>query len=401
MAKKKNKTSATKKAATKKPAPKPVKQKEVKLPTEQKKEWVALFSESGSEIVELVKDLGYWPGTIITNNFLKTSWDKEIVKREEAVTDKKKKTVHTVNVTQAKTANFIHRYAQFDDSQVTLHDWNKKIPAEIKTGYTITKGKPIFDVEEEAPIAGHPEVVVQEVDTPTDIQNQMEAAEKRVNIIGKNGPTGEHYKEVKKVKVEPAPSPIGIAPKVAKQWIAMFSQSGSEIANLSKALGYWPTLIITNNSDKSKWDPRIVERVKFANKVMIVTHAQAKTANFIHNVGGSKDALITLHGWLRVIPAEICEQYKIVNGHPGLINQYPELKGIDPQERWWANRDKYNLWYGSVVHDVVPEVDAGQIHAVNKRQLTAYEELDCNPYDLFRQTSLNSWVKYFTKFPIR
>ena len=197
------------------------------------------------------------------------------------------------------------------------------------------------------------------------------------------------------------PYPIGIAPKVAKQWIAMFSQSGSEIANLAKALGYWPDLIITNNSDKSKWDPRIVDRIKFVKKVMVVSNSQAKTANFLHNVEGSKDALITLHGWLRIIPADICEQYKIVNGHPGLINQYPELKGIDPQERWWADRDKYDMWYGSVVHDVVAEVDAGQIHAVNKRQLTAYEEQDCNPYDIFRLTSLTSWVKYFTKFPIR
>jgi len=185
-----------------------------------------------------------------------------------------------------------------------------------------------------------------------------------------------------------------------KQWVAMFSQTGSEIANLAAALGYWPNLIITNNSDKSKWDSRIVNRCKFKSNVFVVNKEQAKTANFLHGTV-RKDCLITLHGWLRIIPPDICDQYKIVNGHPGLINQYPELKGKDPQERWWVDRDKYDLWYGSVVHDVVAEVDAGQIHAVNKCQLTASEEINCNPYELFRQTSLDSWLKYFSKFPIR
>jgi folate-dependent phosphoribosylglycinamide formyltransferase PurN len=232
----------------------------------------------------------------------------------------------------------------------------------------------------------------------TDLQLQMEEAKRRVNIIDKNGPSGEHY-DLVDVEVESAEVTLLIEQK--KTWIAMFSQSGSEIANLAAALGYWPDLIITNNSDKSKWDPRIVDRIKFVKKVMVVSNNQAKTANFLHNVEGSKSALITLHGWLRIIPAVICEQYKIVNGHPGLINLYPELKGKDPQERWWADRNKYDFWYGSVVHDVVSEVDAGQIHTITKCKLTAYEELYYNLYDLFRRTSLNSWLKYFYKFPIR
>jgi folate-dependent phosphoribosylglycinamide formyltransferase PurN len=348
-----------------------------KLPTEVKKEWVALFSGSGSEIVDIVERLGYWPGMIITNNHLKTSWDDDIVKREEAITDKKKKTVRTVNVTQSKTANFIHRYAKYDDSKVTLHEWNKGIPDSIKTEYDVAEGTPKFIV----PVVSPPEVDV--VDPPT---LKVETSQS--------------------VSVDPPKqSPISESPAKSKQWVAMFSQSGSEIADLSERMGFWPNVIVTNNSDKSKWDKRVTERSEQGEytdrfKVVVVTSQQAETANFLHNVS-PKNALITLHGWLRIIPKDICEQYKIVNGHPSLINQYPELKGKDPQERWWADRDKYDNWYGSVVHDVVAEVDAGQIHAVNKRQLTAYEELDCNPYELFRQTSLNSWLKYFIKFPIK
>ena len=366
-------------------APEPVKKvKERDLPTEVKEEWVALFSGSGKEIVDTVERLGFWPGMIITNNHLTSSWDEDLVKREAAVTDKKKKNVRTVNVTQSKTANFIHRYARCKESKVTLHNWNKDIPDTITSAYDIVEGAPTFAV----------------VSIPSNDIN--------INELETTPPVTTPPVTAPVVDLTPVArqSPIGESPAKSKRWIAMFSQSGSEIANLAEALGYWPDVIVTNNSDKSKWDERVLKRNKQGEhtdlfKVVVVTSEQAKTANFLHKIEGSKNALVTLHGWLRIIPAEICSIYKIVNGHPSLINQYPELKGKDPQLRWWADRDKYDKWYGSVVHDVVAEVDAGQIHAVNKRQLTSYEEMDCNPFDLFRQTSLNSWLKYFVKFPIR
>ena len=53
----------------------------------------------------------------------------------------------------------------------------------------------------------------------------------------------------------------------------------------------------------------------------------------LYLVNNLKHDLITLHGYLRIIPENICKQCKhIYNGHPGLINMYPELKGKDPQE---------------------------------------------------------------------
>ena len=36
-----------------------------------------------------------------------------------------------------------------------------------------------------------------------------------------------------------------------KRWIAMFSQTGSEIAALAKHLGKWPDVIVTNNEGSS------------------------------------------------------------------------------------------------------------------------------------------------------
>jgi folate-dependent phosphoribosylglycinamide formyltransferase PurN len=53
------------------------------------------------------------------------------------------------------------------------------------------------------------------------------------------------------------------------------------------------------------------------------------------------DAIVTLHGWLRVIPAYVCERSRIYNGHPGLITKYPELKGKDPQVRAFIKEGKY------------------------------------------------------------
>ena len=70
------------------------------------------------------------------------------------------------------------------------------------------------------------------------------------------------------------------------------------------------------------------------------------------------EAIITLHGWLRIMPKEVCERFSIFNGHPGLITEYPELKGKDPQIR--AFEGKYPVM-GCVIHKVTAGVDEGKI----------------------------------------
>ena len=64
------------------------------------------------------------------------------------------------------------------------------------------------------------------------------------------------------------------------------------------------------------------------------------------------------HGWMRVIPAEICDNYEMYNLHPGLITEYPELKGKDPQYRV----DNSHESIGLVIHRVTRELDGGDIH---------------------------------------
>ena len=122
-----------------------------------------------------------------------------------------------------------------------------------------------------------------------------------------------------------------------KKWVALFSQTGSEVVDLALHFDRWPDIIITNNK------------------------------------GGNIHPL------------------DIYNGHPGLITEYPELKGKDPQQRFFDEKYKYN-YYGSVVHKVVPEVDSGEIVSECKR-FNTITSLD-QAFNNLRSTSLTAWIDF-------
>ncbi len=181
-----------------------------------------------------------------------------------------------------------------------------------------------------------------------------------------------------------------------KKWIALFSQTGGEIVDLALHFDKWPDIIVTNNNDESKWHPQIrdlhssgLSSMSGKSRVQVVTDIQAKTANFLHKLAGV-DSSITLHGWLRIIPEDICNIYTIYNGHPGLITDYPELKGKDPQERMF-NSGNYT-YYGSIVHKVVPEVDSGEIVSEVKR-FNTLKTLD-EVFAGLKSTSLAAWIDF-------
>lgn len=170
------------------------------------------------------------------------------------------------------------------------------------------------------------------------------------------------------------------------RWVALFSQTGSEIVEISKRLKKWPDVIITNSDDYESIHSEIKKR-----GFIKVNSVQARTLNVLHRYAQKND-LITLNGWLRIVPADKCEQYNLVNGHPGLITRYPELKGFDPQINFWNKRDKYR-YYGSVVHEVTAEVDEGKILNVCEREYK--EGVQDNPFDALRETSLQAWMEFF------
>ena len=99
--------------------------------------------------------------------------------------------------------------------------------------------------------------------------------------------------------------------------------------------------------------------------------------------------LFRSHGFLRIIPPDLCYRHVILNGHPGLINFYPELKGKDPQER--VLQKPYEM-IGSVVHYCTLEVDGGDIvdWCAVKNTCLSVEDV----YNKLRETSLLSWKNY-------
>lgn len=139
-----------------------------------------------------------------------------------------------------------------------------------------------------------------------------------------------------------------------KNWIALFSHTGSEIAHVSHKLKRWPDTIITNQSPATKQITSKIRRGKI--------NFCKSTPSVLDYRSILEDAdIVTLHGWMRIIPGEICKEYNIVNLHPGLITKYPELKGKDPQRRVFENITKTYDWVGCVLHKAVAEVDAGDV----------------------------------------
>ena len=169
------------------------------------------------------------------------------------------------------------------------------------------------------------------------------------------------------------------------KWIAFFSQTGSEIVELSKNLGRKPDLLVTNNfEEKIKFHPGVRElgvTIQSARHELLMNYFRAQ------GVFNPDLLLITLHGYLRIIPEDICNKYDILNGHPGLITMYPELKGKDPQVRAWEGN--YRI-IGSVVHKVTPGVDEGQVLS-SVAYTNRCDSLD-EMYGKLKQSSLESWV---------
>ena len=176
--------------------------------------------------------------------------------------------------------------------------------------------------------------------------------------------------------------------KHKRVWIAFFSQTGAEIADIAESLGRWPDRIITNDRPDHlrTIDSRIEEKgyFTFSNKPTLEEYEEA--------LFYFPEAIITLHGWLRIMPPEICEKFMIYNGHPGLITEYPELKGKDPQIR--AFEAKHPV-AGAVLHKVVAGVDEGRI-ILQERFNTFNLELD-DLFRILRDRSLYMWCRFLRR----
>jgi folate-dependent phosphoribosylglycinamide formyltransferase PurN len=179
--------------------------------------------------------------------------------------------------------------------------------------------------------------------------------------------------------------------KIQKDWAVLISQTGSEVITIAQEIGVLPGLLVTNRL--AKIPQKNLEM--FGKHGVIVKTIPLKPSyeDYLSPELLSKK-LITLHGFLRIVPVEFFDKYegKIYNGHPALITKYPELKGFNKQEDIAGNQEKYPVC-GSVIHQVIPELDSGDIEVAIETQNTA-KTID-EAYSLLRVTSLQSWEFFF------
>lgn len=180
--------------------------------------------------------------------------------------------------------------------------------------------------------------------------------------------------------------------KVLDNWGCMISMTGSEVIAVSEKLGILPSLIVTNNIRKIS--PRNMEIFGENNVEIHTLPFKPGVVDYLRTRINLKE-LITLHGYLRILPAELFPYLggNVYNGHPGLITVYPELKGFNKQEDVAGNQEKYP-YCGSVVHKVIPELDAGEV--VSAYQVINRANTIDEAYAILRETSLNSWIHFFT-----
>lgn len=168
-----------------------------------------------------------------------------------------------------------------------------------------------------------------------------------------------------------------------RPWIAFFSQTGSEIVQIVNKLGIEPDLIVTNER------PSHLRTVNEDLSSFTTLSNKPEEYEYEEILRLFDNPIVTLHGWLRVMPESICNKYEIYNGHPGLITKYPELKGKDPQERAWEGNYKTA---GCVIHKVTAGVDEGEV--LMERE-SIHKMLPKN--DIFRilhDTSVEMWCEF-------
>ncbi len=140
-----------------------------------------------------------------------------------------------------------------------------------------------------------------------------------------------------------------------KKWTAFFSHTGSEIYNISRKINRLPDRIVTNN----KPGATCINKNIASNTDIVYTSNRPEIEDYERII--LEDSIVTLHGWMRIVPGKICKDYEIYNLHPGLITKYPELKGADPQKKVAEETIKEYDLIGCVIHRVTSGVDEGPV----------------------------------------
>lgn len=170
-----------------------------------------------------------------------------------------------------------------------------------------------------------------------------------------------------------------------KNWICFFSQTGSEIDQIIRSTNFYPKMIVTN---RDTLGATCLEKYKEYVPFYFLSKKPSEE-EYERALQLEENTLITLHGYLRIIPKKICDRFKIYNGHPGDIISYPELKGFNPQEK------AFNLKLpssGSVIHEATADVDEGKI-ILSKQVSIESLSLD-RIYGVLHKNSVELWCQF-------
>ena len=176
-----------------------------------------------------------------------------------------------------------------------------------------------------------------------------------------------------------------------KTWYAMFSHTGEEIEAVSRRLGRTPYTIYTNNP---KYNGSLMSRVCFDRHDGILENSIGILA---------PNSVLTLHGYNRILPKWYVEwlrekNIKCYNLHPAPIQLYKNLKGKDPQERLFKGIQGGQYRYiGNVIHEVIPEVDSGEILAWSLREVTKDTPV-CSSVELLSRSLHTDATLLWTEF---
>jgi len=175
------------------------------------------------------------------------------------------------------------------------------------------------------------------------------------------------------------------------KWVALFSQTGSEIHQVSENIGICPDLILCNKKDN--YDEINEGLLQSGKSIIIFTSVKPTVDEYLFYI--PEDALVTMHGWMRIIPGEVCEKRTIYNGHPGLITKYPELKGKDPQLK---AIELGHATAGCVIHQATAELDGGPIVAESKEvSINGWYEDEEYVIQKLHKLSVNLWTEFLTE----
>lgn len=176
-----------------------------------------------------------------------------------------------------------------------------------------------------------------------------------------------------------------------KTWYAMFSHTGKELEAVSRRLGRKPDVIYANNLG---YNGPLLSKVWFGQHGGILENSVGML---------QPNSVLTLHGYNRILPKwylEYLKEYNIkcYNLHPAPIQLYKDLKGKDPQERLFKGiQDGQYRHIGNVIHEVIPEVDSGEILAWSLQEVTKDTPV-CSSVELLSRSLHTDATLLWTEF---